>query len=189
MSVNKIYSDDPLIRYKDTDLNPIRTKAQIDGVLAEYGTKDVWWHWEKEAIEKNESASIYVMFKVEEIIDGLPVKVGVKVECPIIWDKGNSRARIPENRTEKVNWRVSLRAMYWFIYTHLNSAYAMNSSKTLAFLGYIQSQSGKSLKDIIVPKLGEPEYAALELTEETKIQSETQQQNKFKTVEGEGHVS
>jgi hypothetical protein len=162
----KIYSDDKLLRYKETDIPASRTKSQIDGVLAEYGVQDVYWHWEKERVEKNEPANIYVLFKIEEVIEGLPVKVGVKVEYPIIWDRGNSLAKRPENKVEKVNWNVSMRALHWFIYTHLNSAYAMKSSKTVAFLPFIQSGSGKSMRELIVPKLSE--YKALETHQDRK---------------------
>lgn len=158
MNESKIYSDDDLLKYKDTEIHASRTKAQIDGVLAEYGIQDVYWHWNKEAVEKNESAEVYVMFKIEEVVNGFPVKVGVRVDCPIIWNRRKPLGRPP--RPEEVNWNVSLRAMYHFIYTHLNSGYVMKSSKTLAFLGYIQSGKDKQLKDIIIPRLSE--YQALE---------------------------
>ena len=160
MTLQKIFSDDPLLKYKDTEIDALRTKAQVDGMLAEYGTKDVWWHWEKEAVEKNEPASIFVRFVIEEVIEGVPINVAVKVDCPVIWDRGNKLARKPENRIEKVNWDISMRALHWFIYTHLNSAYAMRSSKTVAFLPFIQGAHGKSLKDLILPRLSE--YQALE---------------------------
>jgi hypothetical protein len=158
MNLEKIYSDDPLLKYKDTEINATRTKAQIDGILAEYGVQDVWWHWEKDAIEKNEIADIFVNFKLDEIVDDLPVKVAIKVMCPIIWDREKPKGRPP--RPERVNWNISMRAMHWFIYTHLNSSYAMRSSKIVAFLPFIQSASGKNLKDLIIPKLSE--YKALE---------------------------
>lgn len=162
-SPDKIYSDDSLLRYKDTDIDAIRTKHEIDGVLAEYDTKDVWWHWEKEAVEKHEPAEIFVRFVVEEVINDILVNVPAKVPCPVIWDVGNPLARTPENRVEKVNWNISMRAMYHFIYTHLNSAYAMRSSKIVAFLGYIQTNTGELLKDVILPRL--KEYGALEYRE------------------------
>lgn len=130
---------------------------QIDGVLAEYGVEQVLWNWKKEAIEHNESAEVYVAFKIVEVIDRQQIKVGVRVDCPIIWDKEKPKGRPP--RPEQVNWSVSLRAMYHFIYTHLNSAYALQSSKAIAFLGYIQS-GNKQLKDLILPEL--KRYQALE---------------------------
>lgn len=159
----KIYSGDPLVHYATTELSSERTKAQIDGILAEYQVKDVLWHYDipREA---------YVIFKIEETINERPVKVGVKVVCPAIWDRERPRARPP--RLEEINWKVSMRAMYWFIKTHLETAYAMQSGKAVAFLPFIQSSNPeKTLKDYILPRLSE--YTALEAkiaqTENNKI--------------------
>jgi hypothetical protein len=156
--IRKIYTDDPLIKYTTTTIPPDRTKHEIDGVLAEYEVKDVYWHWD---LEHN---NVYVMFKIEEIVAGLPVLASARVDCPTIWDKAKPRGHPP--KPEQVNWMVSLRAMHHFIYTHLNAAYAMQSSKTVAFLGYIQNVDGKQLKELIIPRLSE--YRALEVKEEVK---------------------
>ena len=168
----KIYSDDPLVKYKDTSVSPERTKAQIDGILAEYQVKDIHWHWDMEGND------IYVQFKLDEVIDGLPVSVVVKVECPIIWDRERPRGRPPT--PEQINWRVSMRAMHWFIKTHLECAYAMQSSRTVAFLPYVQGRRGL-LKDLIIPRLSE--YAALE----QKESPEHPKQVKIDVIEEEIH--
>lgn len=151
----KIYTDDCLIKYSKTEIPPERTKHEIDGVLAEYEVKDVYWHWDLRV------HNVFVMFKIEEVVNGMPILASVRVDCPTIWDRAKPKARPP--RPEQINWAVSMRAMHWFIYTHLNAAYAMQSSKAVAFLGYIQSASGKQLKELVIPKLGE--YAALEQRE------------------------
>ncbi len=62
----KIYSDDELLRYKDTDISPSRRKALIDGVLAEYGVQDVGWRWNKDGIDRNEQCEIFVIFKIDD---------------------------------------------------------------------------------------------------------------------------
>jgi hypothetical protein len=155
----KIYSDDELLRYKDTDISPSRRKALIDGVLAEYGVQDVGWRWNKDGIDRNEPCEIFVIFKIDEIINDYPVKSSVRVDAPIIWDRPKPKGR-PPILTERVNWRVSMAAMYHFIYTHLNSAHAMRSGKTVAFLGFIQSGKNQQIKDMILPRL--KEYQALE---------------------------
>lgn len=151
MIEEKIYSDDPLLRYKETKIKATRTKAQIDGILAEYEIKDVWWHWEKDAIEKRVPSTIYVMFTIEEVINRLPVKVGARIDCPVIWDRTKPLGRPP--RPEMVNWDVSMRAMHWLIYTHLNSNYAMRSSKVVAFFPYIRTGRNELLKDRLIPEL------------------------------------
>lgn len=161
-AIKRIYSDDKLLRYTGTDIPPDRRKHMIDGVLAEYDVKEVYWKWDAKAIDVNQAADISVMFKLEECIKDIPVKVPVRVDCPIIWDKPKPLGR-PPRRNEQINWRVSLAAMYHFIYTGLNNSYAMQSSKVVAFLGYIPTADGKQLKDTLMPRLGE--HAALEYTQ------------------------
>jgi hypothetical protein len=146
-NIKKIYSDDPLIKFTTTQLSAERSKQQIDGVLAEYQVKDVYWHYDP-------PRSIYVMFKIEELINDVPIMVSVRVDCPTIWNRARTKRR--PFTPEEINWAVSMRAMYHFIYTHLNNAYAMQSSKTVAFLGYIQTNvEGKVLKDLLIPRLNE----------------------------------
>jgi hypothetical protein len=91
-----------------------------------------------------------VQFKIVEEVDGLHLQVSAKVEAPAIWDhKTRSKA-------ESVNWDISMRVMYWFIKSHLEAAYLMQSSKTAAFLPYIASKDGaKVLKNVIIPRMNE----------------------------------
>jgi hypothetical protein len=170
---DKIYTDDELIKYATTAIKADRTKQQIDGVLAEYQVKDVWWHYDipREA---------WVKFKIEENIDGHLIAIGVRVNCPTIWDKAKPRGHPP--RPEQINWDVSMRAMYHFIYTHLNAAYAMRSGKVVAFLGYIVGVDNRQLKDVLLPKLGE--YAALEELKVEKSKEEPKP-SPDKIIEGE----
>lgn len=150
----KIYDTDELIKYKDTEVSPERTRHQIDGILAEYEVQDVYWHGIPKDWKNVKDNEIYVMFKIEEIVDNKKVLVDVRVDCPTIWHKGNSKT------PEHVNWATSMRAMHWFIYTHLNSAYAMQSGKAVAFLGYILNNKGQQIKSMILPQL--TEYQAIE---------------------------
>jgi len=143
----KIYTDDPLVPYKTTVVSELRTKAEIDGILAEWQLSDYHWHW------KPEQNDIYVQFLLEEDVGGLPVKVTVKVVCPIIWDRENKRGRPP--RPEQVNVRISMRCMWWFIKSHLEMAYVTQSSKTAALLPYIASASGQMLKDLLIPQISQ----------------------------------
>lgn len=151
----KIYSDDPLVHYKDSTVAPERTKVEIDMMLAQWGVKDSFWHWDPE------HNSVYVQFKIEEIVpvkdqegSEIPIEAVVKVECPTIWDKASPRAHTSERRTEKINWRISMRALHWFLKSHLEMAYAMQSSKTRAFLSYVRSTDGdRDLGDYALPRL------------------------------------
>jgi hypothetical protein len=142
--VLKIYGDDPNLPYKTTKLNALYTKSEIDGLFAKWGVKDVYWRWDP---ERND---VFVQFKIVEEIDGVPLQVSAKVEAPVIW---NHKTR---SNAETVNWNISMRVMYWFIKSHLEAAYLLQSSKTAAFLPYIASKDGeKTLKDVIIPRINE----------------------------------
>jgi hypothetical protein len=60
--------------------------------------------------------------------------------------------------------------MYWFIKSHLESAYLLQSSKTAAFLPYISSGDGaKTLKDLIIPRINEvQQLASLPVTQSSR---------------------
>ena len=138
----KIYSDDPNLPYKTTKLKALYTKSEIDGLFAKWGVKDVFWHWDPE------NNDVFVLFKIAEEIDGVPLQVSAKVEAPAIWDNKT------RSKAESVNWDISMRVMYWFVKSHLEAAYLLQSSKTAAFLPYIASKDGaKVLKDIIIPRM------------------------------------
>ncbi len=159
----KIYSDDPNLPYKTTKLKALYTRSEIDGLFAKWGVKDVYWRWDPDHND------IFVQFKIAEEVDGVPLEVSAKVEAPAIWDH---RTR---SRMESVNWDISMRVMYWFIKSHLEAAYLLQSSKTAAFLPYIASKDGATvLKDILIPRLKEvQQLAALpEKTEERIIDVE-----------------
>ena len=65
------------------------------------------------------------------------------------------------SKAESVNWNISMRVMYWFIKSHLEAAYLLQSSKTAAFLPYIASKDGaKVLKDILIPRMNEIQQLA-----------------------------
>lgn len=140
----KIYSDDPNLLYKTIKLKALYTKSEIDGMFAKWGVKDVYWRWDPEHND------VFVQFKIVEEIDGIPIQVSTKVDAPAIWDhKTRSKA-------ESINWNISMRVMYWFIKSHLESAYLLQSSKTAAFLPYITSkEGGRVLKDVIIPRMSE----------------------------------
>ena len=150
----KIYTDDPRVKYVHTTVSPEVTKELIDRELRSYGTYDIHWHWRPEVND------IYVQFIIEEIIDGIPAKVGAKVVMPILWDKGLKNARTPERRAERANLAVSMRTMYWYIHSNLANSYAMQSSRVAAFLPDMIGQNGKRFFDSMKERLDQ--FRALE---------------------------
>lgn len=150
----KIYTDDPLVKYVKTTINPDRTRDEISAILRQYDVTDIHWHW------KPEGNDVYVQFGIEEVIDGFPVKVAAKIVCPIVWDKAVKNSPKPERRIEQVNLKASMRAMYWYIKSHLESAYAMQSSRVAGFLPDMVTPSGERFFDTLKSRLDQ--FAALE---------------------------
>lgn len=137
----KIYTDNPRVKYVQTTISPEDTKEEIDAVLREYGTYDIAWHW------RPELQDVWVQFMIEEIIDNVPAKVLAKVVMPTLWDRGNPNARIQENKVEKVNIKVSMRTMFWYIKNQLIISFAMQSSRVAAFLPDLVAGNGRRFFD------------------------------------------
>jgi hypothetical protein len=141
----KLYTNDRLVPYKTTRiLNPLSTKSEIDGLLARYGIKKSAWEWDLE------NSRVSLQFQISEVIHDRSVEPVVKIEPPTIWNKGG------RSKKESINWAVSMRIMFWFLKSHLEMAYLMQSSKTQEFLPFILNpETGKTLKDILIPRLDE----------------------------------
>lgn len=155
MSIQKLYSDDPLISYKRSTVAPERTKAEIDSILAFYGVQDVRWHITGQISPWNPTTNdVFVEFIIEEMVNDTPVKAPVHVNCPIIWNKETRR------KAESVNWIISMRGLHWFIKTHLEMSYMMRSSRIVAFLAYVGNDKNQ-IKDIIMPQLAKSSLLAL----------------------------
>jgi len=150
----KIYTDDPLVSYTKTAIAPERTRDEISAILRQYNVADIHWHW------KPEGNDVYVQFGIEEVIDGIPVKVAAKVVCPVIWNKALRNSPKPERRVDQPNLNVSMRALYWYIKTHLESAYAMQSSRVAGFLPDMITPSGERFFDTLKRRLDQ--FAAIE---------------------------
>jgi hypothetical protein len=135
----KIYAEDRLVPYKTTKIDPLTTKAEIDGLLARWGIRKVMWNWNLEIDE------VTLVF---ELPPEFGMKQSIKLEPPRIWTKGN------RNRQEEINWQVSMRVLFWFLKTNLENAYLMQFDKTTTFLPFILGFDGQTkLKDIIIPRL------------------------------------
>jgi tRNA nucleotidyltransferase/poly(A) polymerase len=150
----KIYTDDPKIHYVKTTITPERTRDEISEILRAYDTSDILWHW------KLNTNDVFVQFIIEEIIDGVHVKVGAKVVMPTVWDKANHNAHTPERKVESVNLAVSMRIMHWYIKSHMETAYAMQSSRVAAFLPDLVTMNGQRYFDTMKQRLDQ--YHALE---------------------------
>ena len=150
----KVYTDDPKVHYINTTINPERTRDEISEILRAFDTADIHWHW------RPETNDIYVQFIIEEIIDGIPARVGAKVVMPTIWDKEVVKGHKENRHLERVNLKVSMRAMYWYIKSHMETAYAMQSSRVAAFLPDMITKNGARYFDVLKERLDQ--FRALE---------------------------
>lgn len=150
----KIYTDDPKVHYITTTISPERTRDEISKILRAFDTADIHWHYKPDAND------VYVQFIIEEVIDGIPARIGAKVVMPTIWDKAVRNSPKPERRVEQVNLKVSMRAMFWYIKTHLETAYAMQSSRVAAFLPDMVTRNGQRYFDAVKERLDQ--FRALE---------------------------
>jgi len=138
----KLYANDPDIPYTTTKIPPLRTKADIDGILARWGITKVAWEFD---LERN---IVRLQFELPpEKFQGKTIHPVVRLEPPRIWNKQTRRA------PESVNWRISLRILHWFIKDTLAMAYAMQSQKAVAFLPHISTGREATVKDVVLPRL------------------------------------
>ena len=149
----KIYNDDKLVKYVTTVVSAERTKDEISSKLVEYHVADIAWHW------KPELGDVWVQFAIEETINEQAINVLAKVVCPVIWSRANPRSKLPSNRYEHIDMKASMRAMFWYIKSHLESSYAMQSSMLAGFLPNIVTAKNETFFNQVLERVNE--FAAL----------------------------
>lgn len=82
----KIYTDDPLVHYRNSKVKPEVTKHEIEALLTDYGMRNITWH------DKT------IMFETTFKGHAIPIRK----ECPLIFDR----------KTEQIDWTVSMRTLY-----------------------------------------------------------------------------
>ena len=149
----KIYNDDQLVKYVNTTIPAEKTKDEISSKLVEYHIADIAWHW------RPEIGDIFVQFGIEEVINGVPIKVLAKVKCPVIWQRALTKSKFPQNKIEHIDLNASMRAMYWYIKSHLESAYAMQSTMLAGFLPNIVTNKNETFFKSVLERVNQ--FAAL----------------------------
>jgi uncharacterized protein YicC (UPF0701 family) len=134
----KIYSDDPDLPYKTTEINALRTKAEIEGLLVRWGITKYAWDW-------NPPHNIVKLeFQINEKFGDSTISPMILLHCPMIWDKAGKRGK-----PETINWNISLRLLHWYVKNGLAWAYTSQSEKTVAFLSYVEMREGIQLKEVV----------------------------------------
>ena len=136
--MTKLYVDDKGIHYRTTKVKPLKTKHDIDDILHKYGITDIAWKFDLDNNKVELSFQFSERFQEHEL---MPI---VRLKPPTIW-----------NRDDTINWRVSLRVLHWYIKTNLEMVYSMQSGRILAFLPYIVVDPESTVKDVVVPRLGD----------------------------------
>lgn len=97
-------------------------------MLARWGIKKLGWNWDME----NNDVSITFQI-VETLPDGKKIAPIITIGPPKIYHQTSKR-----NPKETINWPLSMRLMYWYVKSHLEMAYLMQTSKAIEFLPYVQ---------------------------------------------------
>lgn len=140
----KIYATDTNLPFRSTKKRPIDTKRDIDGDLARWGIFQVGWTWD---LEHN---NVEIVFQLpREKFKELTINPVVKLTPPIIWKHKAKRSKKPD----EVDWRMSMRLLYWWLHSQLAMVYANQSSKAVAFLPYIQVSEKENVADLVIPRL------------------------------------
>lgn len=145
----KVYSDDPNVPYRSTELSAPQSKMKIEGILAQYGIKDTGWRWD---LEGNE---VFVGFTLEENVNGQLLKTFVRVDAPLIWKRARSGGHGAKVAEEEVDWRISLRIMFWFIKSTLEVSYMWKVRKAAAFLPFLRTAGDRPLANVILSRFSE----------------------------------
>ena len=141
----KIYSDDKVVPYKNTRVDPRSTKDEIEGLLARWGIKKSGWDW---ALDEGRCI---LEFQYNEFVKNTHVAQWIKVEPPIIWKRKSTKRT--GNQEDIINWSVSLRVLWWWLKANLEMTYLGQSDKTTMFLPFIMNAEEKTLAQLLVPKI------------------------------------
>lgn len=158
--MKKLYMGDRDVPYQGTTIGPLKTKSDIDGVLARWGITKYGWEYNP---EKN---LVKIMFELPlEKFGDTELAPVVVLEPPRIWNK-----RTRGKREESINWKVSMRILHWFIKTTLEMSYAMQSQKVVAFLPHIKADDDRTVKDILIPRISILKSLPEHLLEEPEVE-------------------
>ena len=152
----KIYCDDSNLPLKSTTKRPIDSKRDIDAELARWGITKTMWNW-----DLSRSSGCEVSFQLpKDKFYSSDIPLGVRLTPPLVWKKKR------KGKPHEIDWRLSIRLLYWYIHYQLAWVYANQSSPVVAFLPHIAVNGDTTLKDVIIPQMDN--LKALPLNERKK---------------------
>jgi hypothetical protein len=140
----RIFNNDANLPLKSTTKKPIDSKRDIDGELAKWGITKVMWNWDLD----NGQCEIVFQLPKDTFYDS-DIPLGVRLKPPLVWEHRSKRSRKPP----EIDWRLSVRLLYWYIHYQLAWVYASQSSPVVAFLPHIAVDREKSVKDVVIPQM------------------------------------
>ena len=140
VELEKIFYTDTNLPLKTTKKCPIDSRRDIDAELARWGISKVLWEWNLDV----GLCKITFELPADKFHD---MPLAVQLEPPRIWRK-KGKYKDPE-----IDWRVSVRLLYWFVHYQLAWVYANQSSSAIAFLPHIQVGEGKNVTDVVLPHI------------------------------------
>lgn len=138
----KLYRSDKKLPYRSSKIGPERSKEAIDKCLHSWGITKTAWDW---ALDENRVILQFELSEHFQDLEGQDVEMPVVITLkpPTVWMRNGV----------DIDWRLSMRLFFWYIKNMLAMAYAMQSSKTVAFLAHIQVSPTETLQDIVMPNL------------------------------------
>jgi len=91
--------------YDRTEIDVIKSQNDIQKLLLEYGAEGIQWIVFRDDLPR-------LAFIIEANINGTRKKVGVQIDPPIIR---------PKNSPQGINFKQSMRVMYWYVKSKLES--------------------------------------------------------------------
>lgn len=138
----KIFHKDPNLPLKSTTKRPMDSRRDINLELDKWGIKKVAWNWDLN------NGVCQINFELpRDKFQEKDLPLWVRLKPPIVWMK-KGRYKTPE-----IDWRLSIRLLYWFIHYQLAWVYANQSSNVVAFLPHIAVDKDRTVSQVVIPQI------------------------------------
>lgn len=145
----KIFNTDPELPYTKTRISAEGSQRDINSVLARYNITTILWKTDYD----NGHVELAFQFGSKFLHVDTP-ELSVRIKPPTIWMKKGRGY----NKTEEIDWKTSMRILYWYLKNKLAMVFAMQSSPISAFLPHIVVDGQKTtVEEVILPKLYDAE--------------------------------
>jgi len=164
---NKIFCDDSNLPLKSTTKRPMDSKRDIDAELARWGITKTMWDW-----DLSRSTGVEVAFQLpRDKFYNSDIPLSVRLTPPIVWK------RTRKGKSAEIDWRLSIRLLYWYIHYQMAWIYANQSSPVVAFLPHIAVSGNETVKDRVIPQMENLKALPLNERKKTTLLLEGEREN------------